>query len=62
MDGFLFCPPPPITTPTKGMEDSPQRCGFNPPVCPSQAARGEPARTAAEAGGEAEEVFGEIAR
>lgn len=61
MDWFLFCPPP-ITTPTKGMEDSPQHCGFNPPVCPSQAARGEPARTAAEAGGEAEEVFGEIAR
>lgn len=48
--------------PAKGMEDSPRRCGFNPPVCPSQAARGEPARAAAEAGGEAEEVFGEIAR
>lgn len=35
---------------------------FNPPVCPIQAARGEPARTAVEAGREAEEIFGEIAR
>lgn len=34
---------------------------FNPHVCTPQAARGEPARTAAEAGREAEEIFGEIA-
>lgn len=31
-------------------------------VSPPQAARGEPARTASEAGGEAEEIFGEVTR
>lgn len=58
-DGYLVTAPrpPPLRFPQEGW-----KLWLNPPVCLPQAARGEPARTAAEAGREVEEIFGEIAR